>query len=106
MKLIRYIVGAVGFLLVWGFVAAAVNVLVTFFISPGHHDFAGPGLGWNWRDLPGHLLGLFAGIQSFRASVRVPQEKSSKAIQGFTWMLALIAFLLFVFVGCYLYLYL
>ncbi len=36
------------------------------------------GIGLDWRNLPGTILGLLAGIQSFRASVREPDKKNEK----------------------------
>jgi hypothetical protein len=105
MKPIRYLVGAVGFLLVWGFVAVVIKVLLIHFISPGHGAFEIPGDGWAWLDLPGNTLGLLAGIQSFRASVR-DSEGSNKLSRIFTQLLALVALFLAVFASWVLYRYL
>jgi len=102
MKPVRYIVGAIGFLLVWGFIAALTKIFVIHFISPGHGAFTMPGGGWTWRDLPGNVLGLIAGVQSFRVSVREPREPN-RWNRMFTWMLGLGVILLFVFVACFLY---
>jgi hypothetical protein len=69
MLFARYIVGAIGFLLVWFVVAVVIGVVVGMVFPPSNgHIFAGIGL--NWQSLPGTILGLLAGIQSFRASVR------------------------------------
>jgi hypothetical protein len=71
MLFVRYIVGIIGLLLVWFVVAVIVGVIVGMIFPPpdGQHIiFAGIGL--NWRSLPGTILGLLAGIQSFRVSVR------------------------------------
>jgi len=69
MLFVRYIVGAIGFLLVWFVVAVIVGVIIgMIFPPPNGYIFAGIGL--NWQSLPGTILGLLAGIQSFRASVR------------------------------------
>lgn len=77
MKPIRYIVAAIGFLLVWFVVAVLVGlVIAVIFPPPGRLWSAGIGLGW--RNLPGTILGLLAGIQSFRASVRGPKTKGDK----------------------------
>jgi hypothetical protein len=70
MLAVRYIVGAIGFLLVWFVVAVIVGFVVTFFVPPANGEHIMLGIGFNWRNLPGTILGLFAGIQSFRASVR------------------------------------
>jgi hypothetical protein len=103
MKSIRYLVGIIGFLLVWGVIAAVVKVLVIYFISPGQHSFTIPGNSWTWRDVPGNVLGVIAGIQSFRVSTRDPREGSNKFKQGFTWALGLGALILAAFVSYYLY---
>jgi hypothetical protein len=67
--MIRYVVGAIGFLLVWFVVAVVVGVVMCIlFPPPGKIAMAGIGL--DWRNLPGTVLGLLAGIHSFRASVR------------------------------------
>jgi TRAP-type C4-dicarboxylate transport system permease small subunit len=70
MLAVRYIVGIIGFLLVWFVVAVVVGFGVTFFVPPANGEHIVLGIGFNWRNLPGTILGLFAGIQSFRASVR------------------------------------
>jgi hypothetical protein len=75
MQFIRYIVGAIGFLLVWIVVAAVVGYVVWMFFPPSTEQRAGTqhiyiGIGLDWRNLPGTILGLLAGIQSFRVSVR------------------------------------
>ena len=78
MKPIRYIVGVIGFLLVWFVVAVIIGWIVTFFIPPASGERVILGIGLDWRNLPGTILGLFAGIQSFRASVRDPRKKFDK----------------------------
>jgi hypothetical protein len=106
MKSIRYLVGIIGLLLVWGVIASVVKVLVIYFISPGQGTFTIPGSSWNswtWRDVPGNVLGAVAGIQSFRVSTREPREGSNKFKQGFTWGLGFVALILAAFVGYYLY---
>jgi hypothetical protein len=66
----RYIVGAIGFLLVWIVVAVVVGVVVTLLVPPANGRNAMIGIVLDWRMLPGTILGLFAGAHSFRASVR------------------------------------
>jgi hypothetical protein len=70
MLIVRYIVGVIGFLLVWFVVAVVVGFVVTFFMPPANGEHIVLGIGLNWRNLPGTILGLLAGIQSFRVSVR------------------------------------
>jgi hypothetical protein len=102
MKPVRYIVGAIGFLLVWAVIAAIVKVFIIHFLSPGNGAYSLPGHSWTWRDVPGNLLGLVAGIQSFRMSVREP-ERSNNFMKVVTWAFGLGALALAVFVGYYLY---
>jgi hypothetical protein len=68
--IVRYIVGIIGFLLVWFVVAVVVGFIITFFVPPANDERVALGIGLNWRNLPGTILGLLAGIQSFRVSVR------------------------------------
>jgi len=44
---------------------------------PGRGNFVA-GISLDWRNLPGTILGLFAGVQSFRASVRGPKKKDDR----------------------------
>ena len=73
MKPIRYVVGIIGFLLVWCVVAIVIG-LVMAFLFPPTGDRAMVGIGMDWRNLPGTVLGLLAGVHSFRASIREPKE--------------------------------
>jgi hypothetical protein len=69
-KAMRYIVGAIEFLFAWCVVFVGVGLVVMYFFPPPRGEAMGFFIGWDWRNLPGALLGLFAGIQKFRASVR------------------------------------
>ena len=71
----RYIVGAIEFLFAWCFVAVVVGLLVTYCYPPPPGETPMFIFGWDWRNLPGALLGLFVGIQKFRGSIRGPKEK-------------------------------
>jgi len=77
MKPIRYIVGAIGFLLVWFVVAIVIGfIMALIFPVPGGQTMVG--IGGGWRNIPGTVLGLLAGIQSFRASIRASKKKDDK----------------------------
>lgn len=78
MKPVRYIVGAIGFLLVWFVVAVVIGLLMAMLFPPPAGRLVMAGINFDWRNLPGAILGLFAGIQSFRASVRGPKKKDEK----------------------------
>ena len=77
MKLVRYIVGTIGFLLVWLVVAIVIGMGMAMVFPPADGRFTA-GIGLDWRNLPGTLLGLLAGAQSFRVSVRGPKKKDDK----------------------------
>ena len=73
MKPVRYIVGGIGFLFVWLVVAVVVGLGTAMLFPPNRGDFIA-GISLDWRNLPGTILGLLAGVQSFRASIRDPKK--------------------------------
>ncbi len=75
MMVVRGVVGLAGFLLCWLVVAVVVG-LAMFLIFPPLHGppYTMVGSVLDWRNLPGTVLGLFAGIHSFRASMKEPRE--------------------------------
>jgi len=75
MNPIRYVVGAIGLLLVWFVVAVVIGLGMAMLFPPPGGRLIMAGISLDWRNLPGTLLGLVAGIQSFRASVRDPRKK-------------------------------
>ncbi len=78
MKIVRHIVGGIGFLLVWFVIAVIVGALMTMlFPRPGEHILMA-GIGLDWRNIPGTILGFFAGVQSFRASTRESKKKADE----------------------------
>jgi hypothetical protein len=70
MLIVRSIAGIIGLLLVWFVVAVIVGVIMGMIFPPPSGGYIFAGIGFNWQSLPGTILGLLAGIQSFRASVR------------------------------------
>jgi hypothetical protein len=70
MLIVRYIVGFIGFLLVWLVVAVIFGFIMGAIFPPPNSRYIFAGIGLDWRNLPGTILGLLAGIQSFRVSVR------------------------------------
>ena len=72
MKPVRYIVGAIGFILVGGMVAIVIGFIMALLFPPSDRFIVGVGM--DWRNLPGTVLGLLAGIHSFRVSIREPVE--------------------------------
>ncbi len=69
MKAVRYVVGAISFLIVWIGVAVVIGFAISLMFPPTDGRF-GVGIGTDLRNLPGTILGILAGIHSFRASVR------------------------------------
>ena len=72
----RYIVGAIEFLFAWCLVAVVVGSVLVYFFSPPRGTERAFIFGWDWRNLPGAVLGLLAGFQAFRISVRRPRVES------------------------------
>ena len=77
MKSVRYVVGAISFLLV-GFLTAVLVGTAMFVLFPPRTHAAVVGIGLAWRNIPGTILGILAGWQSFRASVRGTKSKQQK----------------------------
>lgn len=74
MKPIRYVMEAISFLLVWFMVAVVVGFGMSMLFPPDNGMFM-VGIGLDWRNLPGTILGILAGVQSFRRSIREPVKK-------------------------------
>jgi len=70
-------VAAIGFLVVWFVVATVIGAITANVIPTPSGRFVIAGLDLDWRDLPGTILGLVAGIHSFRASVQSPKMNRS-----------------------------
>ena len=72
----KWIVAGISFLFVW-FGVALICGFVLLMIWPTQ----GPalvGIGMDWRNLPGTILGILAGVQSWRVSLRKAREKEAK----------------------------
>jgi len=70
MKIVRFIVGVIGFLLVWFVVAVLVGVVMAMVFPRPGEQLVMAGIGLDWRNIPGAILGCLAGFQSFRASIK------------------------------------
>jgi membrane associated rhomboid family serine protease len=75
MRVVSYTVGAVGFLLVWIVVAIVIGFGMAIIFPPSGERFI-IGISLDWRNLPGTVVGLFAGVKSFRASIK---ERTGRA---------------------------
>jgi hypothetical protein len=73
----RYIVAGVGFALVWLMVAVLTGAAMVH-VFPPQRDTGFVGIGFDWRNLPGTLLGILAGIHSWRASLRAAEKKDEE----------------------------
>ena len=81
MKIVRFIVGVIGFLLVLFVVAVLVGlVMAMIFPRPGEQTVMA-GIGLDWRNIPGAILGCLAGLQSFRASMKGRVKSNQKRIE-------------------------
>lgn len=79
MTIVRYIVGVIGFLLVWFVVAVVFGAIMAMIFPRPDERVVFVGIGLDWRNIPGTILGALAGIQSFRASVNERKKQSVKA---------------------------
>lgn len=62
-------------------VAIVVGIVMIIVFPPsGSRAFVGVGIGW--RNLPGTLLGLWAGIHSARVALRNAEHKARKRDEG------------------------
>jgi hypothetical protein len=68
---VKYIMAGAGFLVVGAVVAAACGFLWEM-LGP---QFIIPGTGIDWGYLPWIVLGFYAGVHSWRATLRVAEEK-------------------------------
>jgi hypothetical protein len=47
-------------------------------LFPPSHDLIFAGIGLDWRNLPGTVIGLFAGIHSAKVSIRKGREREAR----------------------------
>ena len=71
MKIARYSLGTIMFLLVWVSVTATVRAGITF-VVPASADAIG------WRIVPGSVLGWWLGRQVFQTVVTAPKSGMQK----------------------------
>ena len=76
MKPVRYIVAAIGFLLVWVCVAAFFTLIFDALFQPTGGRTIIDRITFVCTYLPATILGLLAAIHSFQASVRDPKIKN------------------------------
>jgi hypothetical protein len=74
MTLLRYFFGTIWVLFVWLMVAVVVGFIILLVFPPSGGDNVVIGIGLDWRNLPGTILGFFAARQSWRTHVRRPTQ--------------------------------
>ena len=74
MRIVQYIVGLISFILVSVVVALVVGFVMVLLFPPASDGEVTVGIGMNWRNLPGTILGVWAGVHSFRASIKVSKK--------------------------------
>jgi hypothetical protein len=65
----KYVVAAIGFVVVWAVVAIACGFILETWFQPWH-DYLGVS-----AYLPGIILGILAGVQTWRSSLRVADKQ-------------------------------
>jgi len=80
MKIFRYFFGTLWVLFVWLMVAIIVGLIMVM-IFPSHEKLVMVGVGLDWRNLPGTILGFFAARQSWRKHVS-PKVVANKDQEG------------------------
>jgi hypothetical protein len=74
MKTVRYIVGAISFVMCFVVIAILVGLIVGIMFPRPNSNLIFAGVGMDWRNLPGTILGFLGGLHSFRASIREPKK--------------------------------
>ncbi|MGA2604097.1 MAG: hypothetical protein ABSG14_07700 [Verrucomicrobiia bacterium] len=72
----KYVVAAISFLFVWLGVAVVCGMIMVMVFPTQRATVVG--IGGDWRNLPGTILGVLAGVQSWRVSLRKAKEKEAK----------------------------
>ena len=78
MTLLRYFFGSIWVLFVWLMVAVVIGFIMALIFPPGNGGNVVVGVGLDWRNLPGTILGFFAARQSWRTHVRRPTQKPAQ----------------------------
>jgi len=75
MTALRYFFGTLWVLFVWLMVAVIVGFIMLLVFPPDGGGNVVVGIGLDWRNLPGTILGFFAARQSWRTHVKRPSAK-------------------------------
>lgn len=72
----KYITAAIAFIFVWFVSSLLIGFILVLIIRPDRPVFIG--IGFDWINLPGTILGLLAGLHSAKATIRTANAKASK----------------------------
>jgi hypothetical protein len=72
----KYIVAGIAFVFIWFAVSFLTGLVLVFIIKPQHPVLIGIGL--DWINLPGTIIGFLAGLHSAKASIRAANAKAEK----------------------------
>ncbi len=84
MKILRYFFGTIWVLFVWLMVAVIVGLIVAL-IFPPHGDRVMVGVGLDWRNLPGTILGFFAARQSWRNCTSLSRQRNQNDVYSMSY---------------------
>jgi len=72
----KYIVAVVGFIFIWFFSSFLIGLLMVLIFKPEHNVVVGVGL--DWLNIPGTIIGFFAGLHSAKVTIRRANAKERK----------------------------
>ena len=72
----KYVVAVVGFIFIWFFSSFLIGLLMILIFKPDHPVIVGVGL--DWLNIPGTIIGFFAGLHSAKATIRRANAKERK----------------------------
>jgi hypothetical protein len=72
----KYVVAGITFVFIWLAASFLIGLIMLVIIRPDHPVVVG--IGFDWINLPGTILGFIAGLHSAKASIRAANKKSSK----------------------------
>ena len=73
----KYFMATFAFLFMFVGTAIVCGIIMNM-VFPPSHDIFFAGVGLDWRNLPGTVLGLLAGIHSARVSIRKAKDREAK----------------------------
>jgi hypothetical protein len=75
----KYVIAVIGFLVVSVVMAFACGLIMETLLPA---EYPIPGVGIDWKFLPGIVIGLLGGAQSWQASLRVVQKRHTRKRDG------------------------